>query len=256
MNPISRLIRPTFTYFCCTFLCSVSVLAQSEPALFFTDRGTNKVYRAGLDGKNPKVLAEFRFANLRGIAHDVPNGRVYFNDNGSDRIYSMKVDGSDLKPIVSVRGFPADLDYDAKGKKLYWCNQQESRIRRCNTDGSKVETVVETRQPYYLEVDEANGVLYWGTFYKGGAIYRRKLAGGKTDTLIAAPAAGIIQIRAVKVDAKKNQIYWVDREAHKIQRGTISNGKIDLGTIEDLYTGLDTPHGMVLDLEGEKNLLG
>jgi sugar lactone lactonase YvrE len=220
-----------------------------KPAIFFTDRGAHKVFSASLDGKDQKVLAKFSSANLRGVAADVPNGKLYFIDNGSDKIYSVNLDGTGLKAIAFVPGFPADLALHRKSKKLYWCDQQNGRIRRCNVDGSEIETVVETKQPYYLDVDEEGDMLYWGTFYVGGRIHRRKLSGGKVETLIAAPAAGIIQIRAVKVDTAKNQIYWVDREAFKIQRGKIEKGKIV--AIEDLYTGLDTPHGMVLDLEGK-----
>ena len=139
-----------------SLLVTGSVLGQetdSEPALFFTDRGTSRVLTSSIEGKELKQLARFDFANLRGIVADVDNGKVYFADNGSDKIYVVNTDGSGLKAIVGGLGFPADLTMDRKAKKLYWCDQQKNSISRCDLDGSNVETVIETLQPYYLDID-------------------------------------------------------------------------------------------------------
>lgn len=221
----------------------------SRPAaIFFTDRGTGNVYRANDDGSDARVLATVRSSNLRGVVADVAAGMVYFADNGTNRIYRVKLDGTGLEVLVEGLGFPADLTMHRAERKLYWCDQQKNHIRRCNLDGTDPETVVETPQPYYLDVDQEDGYLYWGTFFRQGRIYRRKLEGGETETLLAAPAAGLIQVRAVKWHPGEERLYWVDREAHKIQRGRVTSGK--LSDIEDVYTGLDTPHGMELDPEG------
>ncbi|MGK0187412.1 MAG: DNA-binding beta-propeller fold protein YncE [Verrucomicrobiales bacterium] len=223
--------------------------AKPDPiaALFFTDRGTGKVHTSDTSGDHGKVLAQIKFSNLRGIVADVPEGKVYFADNGTNKIYRVNVDGTGLKTLVSDLGFPADLTMDRKARKLYWCDQQKGHIRRCNLDGSEAETVVETSQPYYLDIDHAHGYLYWGSFYRQGRIFRRKIDDGKTETLLAAPTAGLIQVRAVRYNPEDELLYWVDREAHKIQRAPIKDGKIAAEDIEDLYAGLDTPHGMTLD---------
>jgi sugar lactone lactonase YvrE len=236
---------------CLLFLCFLGArgFAQDKAAIFFTDRGSGKVYSADADGGAAKVLAKVDFSNLRGVVADVPAGRVYFADNGGDKIYRVNLDGTDLKVLVTGLGFPADLTMDRDSRKLYWCDQQKNHIRRCNVDGTDAETVVETPQPYYLDIDSEGGYLYWGTFFKQGRIYRRKIDGGETETLLAAPTAGLIQVRAVQYHHEKKHLYWVDREAHKIQRGVLTDdGK--LTDIKDLYTDLDTPHGMVLDTGG------
>ncbi|MCB1098861.1 MAG: DUF5050 domain-containing protein [Verrucomicrobiae bacterium] len=220
---------------------------SQDAALFFTDRGTGKVHRSDPAGDGNQVLATIKFSNLRGIVADVPDGKVYFADNGTNKIYQVNLDGTGLKALVSDLGFPADLTMDRVQRKLYWCDQQKNHIRRCDLDGTAVETVVETEQPYYLDIDPEGGFLYWGTFFKQGRIYRRKINGGKVDTLLAAPTAGIIQVRAVRYNPVDKLLYWVDREAHKIQRAPIKGDSIAAADIEDLYTGLDTPHGMTLD---------
>jgi 6-phosphogluconolactonase (cycloisomerase 2 family) len=233
---------------CCA--CMVSFLPRAyaqEAAIFFTDRGTGKVHSSDPAGGDNKVLAKIQSSNLRGIVADVPDGKVYFADNGTGKIYQVNLDGTGLKAIVSGLGFPADLTMDRKQRKLYWCDQQKNHLRRCNLDGTAAETVVETEQPYYLDIDPEGGFLYWGTFFKRGSIYRRKIDGGKVDTLLSAPTAGLIQVRAVRFNPIDNLLYWVDREAHKIQRAPIKDDRIAAADIEDLYTGLDTPHGMTLD---------
>ena len=58
---------------------------------------------------------------------------------------------------------------------------------------------------------------------------------------------GLIRTRGVKVDPNGGYYYWCDRESHKVQRKPINGGEI-----EDLYTGLDTPHGMTLDIRAGK----
>ena len=131
----------------------------STAAIFYTDRGTGKVHTSDPDGGSNKVLASIRSSNLRGIVADVPQGKVYFADNGTNKIYSVNLDGTGLKALVSGLGFPADLTMDRKARKLYWCDQQKSHIRRCNLDGSKAETVVKTSQPYYLDIDHEGGYI-------------------------------------------------------------------------------------------------
>ena len=55
-------------------------------------------------------------------------------------------------------------------------------------------------------------------------------------------------MRGVCVDAAAGMIYWIERDGPRaIRRRAISGGPI-----QDLYTGLDTPHGLVLDLSARK----
>ena len=41
---------------------------------------------------------------------------------------------------------PKQLQLDKKNGKLYWCDREGMRVMRCNLDGSKIETLIDTSQ--------------------------------------------------------------------------------------------------------------
>lgn len=208
--------------------------------IFFTDRGTNEVMIAGLDGSNPRTLIPAAGTNIRGIVIDVETEQLFYADNGGNIIYRTHLDGSSSIPIISTDlDFPADLVLDTREEKLYWCDRDNNRIERANYDGSEREVVIDTNQPYFLDLDLRNQKIYWGD-YSGGNIFRADLLVGVSEETVV---SGLVQVRGVIVDSWGGYFYWCDRNASKVQRR-----KIEGGEIEDLYTDLDTPHGLTLDL--------
>jgi hypothetical protein len=55
-------------------------------------------------------------------------------------------------------------------------------------------------------------------------------------------------MRGVCVDSAAGLVYWVERDGAR----AIRRSALESGPIEDLYTGLDTPHGLVLDLPARR----
>jgi hypothetical protein len=212
--------------------------------MLISDRGASRIQIADLDGSNLRTLIPSAGTNVRGIAIDVKRNLLFYADNGGNVIYQAKLDGSDREPIVSTGlRFPADLALDKKSSKIYWCDRDNDRIERSDYDGGNRETVIETESPYYLDLDLTHEKLYWGDF-SGGNIFRASLPNAENTEKIV---SGLIRTRGVKVDPKGGYFYWCDRETHKIQRKPINGGDI-----EDLYTSLDTPHGMTLDINAKK----
>ena len=212
--------------------------------IYFTDRGASQVMTANFDGTSLQTIIPSAGTNIRGIAIDVASDDLFYADNGGDDIYRARLDGSGRTPVVSTGlGFPADIALDRQAGKLYWCDRNNHRIERANYDGSSRETLITTTQPYYLDLDLTNGKIYWGDF-AGGNLFRANLADGSgQETLVT----GLVRTRGVKVDPGGGYFYWCDRDSHKVQRRKISGG-----SIEDLYSGLDTPHGMTLDIPAKK----
>src|SRR6202034_4461557 len=80
-----------------------------------------------------------------------------------------------LKHIVPPGGtFTAkQLQLDKKNGKLYWCDREGMRVMRCNVDGSKIETLVDTSEGdtrpgkdlkkwcVGIAVDADGGKVYW-----------------------------------------------------------------------------------------------
>ncbi|MFP6871910.1 MAG: hypothetical protein VCA55_00230 [Verrucomicrobiales bacterium] len=227
---------------------SLCMLGFIQPAgagkMLFTDRGARIVRIANLDGSGLQTLIPSAGSNIRGIAIDIAGNDLFYADNGADIIYRARLDGSGRGAIITTGlGFPADLALDREAGKLYWCDRNNNRIERANYDGSGRETLIATTRPYYLDLDLVNKKIYWGDF-SGGNIFRADLPDA-TD--IQTVVSGLVQTRGVKLDPSGDYLYWCDRNARKIQRRRISGG-----LIEDLYTGLDTPHGMTLDIPAGK----
>lgn len=230
-------------FFCLALLVGDTVHAGK---IYFTDRADGLVKRADLDGTNTETLIDLPGSNLRGVVVHRPGGKIYFCDNEENTIYRANLDGSNLEALVDTGlRFPADITIDPEAEKLYWCDRNNNRIERANLDGTGRESVIETSEPYFLDLDPAGGKIYWGHFLNG-TINRANLADGSDqEILISDPT----NVRQVKLDLAAGYLYWCDRDAvpARIQRRPIEGV-----SVEDLYLGLDTPHGMDLDIPAGK----
>lgn len=205
--------------------------------LYWCDRNRGLVQRANLDGSDLETLIDTGSTNLRGIAIDVARDRLYYADNGADTISRASLGGDGVVVIVEGLGFPADVDLDGVGQKLYWCDQQRSVIERSNLDGSERETVIETPSPYYLDLDVPGGRLFWGDFLAGNISYVPIAGGAPVNAFTGQP-----RVRGVKLDLQRGEMVWCNRQSNHVQKR-----KIDGGPVTTVIGSLDTPHGLVID---------
>jgi hypothetical protein len=103
-----------------------------------------------------------------------------------------------------------------------------------------------------MELDPAAGKIYWGDF-AGGSIFRSNLDGTARETLVT----GLDMTRGLGLDLTDGMIYFVSRDTRSIHRcplAALENGSIPLThpSVQTLYTGLDTPHGLELDIPARK----
>jgi hypothetical protein len=106
--------------------------------------------------------------------------------------------------------------------------------------------------PYFMDLDVPAGKIYWGDF-GGGSIFRANLDGSGRQTLLT----GNNMTRGVRLDSRERMLYWINRDDKKVHRcplfafdgGTIS---ITHPAVQTLYTNLDTPHGLALDIPARK----
>lgn len=231
--------------------------------LFWTDRGASAVKRTAFDGSNSQTIAltgdiTSPGSNIRGIAVHSTQQQIFWADNGSDRLLTAKFDGSGTRVLIAIAGgnsFPADLRLDLVHGTLYWCDQLRNRIQRAALDGTQLTDIVTEAAPtgpYFMDLELGSGKIYWGDF-GDGRIYRANLDGTGRETLLT----GNNSTRGVRVDPRAGMLYWVNRDDKKIHRcplAAFAQGTIPLThpAVQTVYSGLDTPHGLVLDIQARK----
>ena len=248
---------------CVTLLLLLLSPVVHGGGVFWTDRGASQLKRMNFDGSGLQTVAVSGAVttpgtNIRGIAVDNVNNSIFWADNGADQLLRANLDGSASVILYTVPGgnsFPADVRLDLDDRLLYWCDQLRYRIQRSTLDGALVAEVITNAAPtgpYFMDLDKAAGKIYWGDF-GGGSIFRANLDGSGRETLLT----GNNQTRGVCVDPGGAMLYWINRDDKKVHRcplSAFSQGTIPLThpAVQTLYSGLDTPHGLVLDIPAQK----
>lgn len=231
--------------------------------VYWTDRGASQLKRMNFDGSNLRTntvsgAVTSPGSNIRGLAVDTVNDRIFWADNGADRLLRANLDGSGsviLHTITGGNSFPADVRLDFANQQLYWCDQTRLRIQRSTFDGTAVTDVITNAAasgPYFMDLDVPSGKIYWGDF-SGGSIFRANLDGSERETLLT----GNNNTRGVRLDPRERMLYWINRDDKKVHRcplAAFEGGTIPLThpAVQTLYTNLDTPHGLTLDVPARK----
>jgi low density lipoprotein receptor-related protein 5/6 len=221
---------------------SVCVSAVAADKMYWSDRGSNTVRRADLDGSNVQTLVS-GLGQARGIAIDVQNNMLYWADNGTNKIQRSLIDGSKIEDLVTNLGFPAGIALDVAGGKMYWADTDRQKIQRANLDGSNVVDLISAlRDPYYLALDLDHNHIYW-TDYGSRKIQRADLDGSNVVDLVS---AGLELPRGIALDLNGGKMYWTDRQTDKIQRANLDGTSIE--TLRNITPPSAAPHGIALDL--------
>src|SRR6202021_644685 len=158
--------------------------------------------------------------------------RLFVLELNAGRIHTMNTDGSDRKTIVAQGDThtPKQIILDKKSGKLYWCDREGMRVMRCNLDGSKLETLIEsgrgeadsrdpTRWCVGLTIDPKFGHIYWtqkGPDNAGlGRLFRANV---EIPTGQTAATRSDIEIFFdhlpepidIELDHKNRVLYWTD----------------------------------------------
>src|ERR1700751_5363983 len=256
--------------------------------LFFLDLGAGRVLSAKADGSDLKTIVSEGRRLPDGIVVDVAAGHIYWtnmgnftaNDGSIDR---ADLDGSSITNIVPAGGTftPKQLQLDKQNGRLYWCDREGMRVMRCNLDGSKIETLVDTSQGdprpgrdarkwcVGIALDLEGGKLYWtqkGSDNAGeGRIFRASLeipkgqsAANRKD--IELLYEGLPEPIDLELDLANRTMYWTDRgdppRGNTVNRAPMDpsqgNGKREPVVIFDhLMEGI----GIALDLKGGRMFL-
>jgi len=250
--------------------------------LFFLDLGAGRILSAKPDGSDLKTIVSEGRKLPDGIVVDAEAGHIYWTNMGSLKandgsIDRADLDGSNIVNIVPIGGTftPKQLQLDKKNGKLYWCDREGMRVMRCNLDGSKIETLVDTSQGdarpgpdatkwcVGIALDIEAGTLYWtqkGSDNAGqGRIFRAQLEIPKGQTPanrndIELLYENLPEPIDLDLDIANRTMYWTDR-GDPPRGNTVNRAPMDVApgqssvpeiVVHDLMEGI----GLFLDLKG------
>ncbi|WP_249133297.1 3-hydroxyacyl-CoA dehydrogenase [Bradyrhizobium sp. AUGA SZCCT0182] len=215
-----------------------------------------------------------------GIVVDAAAGHIYWTNMGIPSLNDGSVERVDLngknrKMIVPVGAThtPKQIILDKKAGKLYWCDREGMRVMRCNLDGSRLETLIETGRGdadsrnatkwcVGLSIDRKHGKIYWSQ--KGpdnaglGRISRANLeipAGetpaNRTDIEVFFDA--LPEPIDLELDHENRVMYWTDR-GDPPRGNTVNRASIDNKPAEPkiVVTHLMEGIGIALDVPGDR----
>jgi len=242
--------------------------------LFFLDLGAGRILSAKTIVSEGRKLPD-------GIVVDAEAGYIYWTNMGSLKgndgsIDRADVDGSNITSIVPIGGTftPKQLQLDKKNGKLYWCDREGMGVMRCNLDGSKIETLVDTSRGdprpgpdptkwcVGIALDVEGGKLYWtqkGSDNAGqGRIFRANLEIAKGQTPANRKDIELLYENLpepidLDLDIANRTMYWTDR-GDPPRGNTVNRAPMDVApgksvvpeiVVHDLMEGI----GLFLDLK-------
>lgn len=250
--------------------------------LFFLDLGAGRILSAKPDGSDLKTIVSEGRQLPDGIVVDADAGHIYWTNMGSLKgndgsIDRADLDGSNITSIVPVGGTftPKQLQLDKKNKTLYWCDREGMRVMRCDLDGSRIETLIDTSRGdsrpgpdptkwcVGIALDVEGGKLYWtqkGSDNAGqGRIFRANLEIPKGQTPanrndIELLYENLPEPIDLDLDIANRTMYWTDR-GDPPRGNTVNRAPMDVApgknitpeiVVHDLMEGI----GLFLDLKG------
>jgi hypothetical protein len=193
------------------------------------------------------------------------------NDGSIER---ADIDGKNRRVIIPRGGTftPKQIQLDKKNGKLYWCDRERMRVMRCNLDGSRVETLVETgsndadrrdqtRWCVGITIDPKLGKIYWtqkGPDNAGlGRIFRANIDTPKGESAAKRSDMELLFDRLpepidLELDLANRVLYWTDR-GDPPRGNTVNRAPIDKrAEPEILITHLMEGIGIALDVPGNR----
>src|SRR5712671_3229462 len=248
--------------------------------LFVLELSGDRIHSMNPDGSNRRtIVTDCRLPD--GIVVDAEAGHIYWTNMGSNpsvndgSIERADIDGRNRKTIVAqgATHTPKQIILDKKGGKLYWCDREGMRVMRCNLDGSKLETLIEsghgeadsrdqTRWCVGLTIDPKFRKIYWtqkGPDNAGlGRLFRANVEIPAGQTPATRSDIEIFFDRLpepidLELDHKNRVLYWTDR-GDPPRGNTVNRASIDAKpqAPEIVVTHLMEGIGIALDVPGDQ----
>jgi len=263
---------------------------KSTGRLFVLDVSDGRIATMNPDGSNKTIIVT-DCPMPDGIVVDVDAGHIYWTNMGSLKSNDGSIERADLdgrnRTIIVPQGgtfTPKQIHLEKtpgggdRGGKLYWCDREGMRVMRCNLDGSKIETLVDssggdprpgpdsTKWCVGITVDPKLGQFYWtqkgpdnagqGRIFRAGiAIPHGQNASNRTD--IEVLFDNLPEPIDLELDLVNRVLYWTDRgdppRGNTVNRAPIdSDLKKDRVIPEIVFDHLMEGIGIALDVKHDR----
>ncbi|XP_062845365.1 low-density lipoprotein receptor-related protein 1B-like [Trichomycterus rosablanca] len=201
----------------------------ANDTLYWTDLGSNKIFRAARDQSWREEVINSGIGRTEGVALDWIAGNIYWTDHGSDLIGVSRLNSAYRAVIVS-EGLdqPQAIAVQPLIGFLVWTESgQTPKISRSRLDGSERTVLVNSGiiWPSSIAIDYKENKLYWCDA-RTHRIERIALGSGKEREIILKESdADIFSIAVFG-----SYLYWADR--------SYANGSIRRGTKNDASSAM------------------
>jgi len=188
------------------------------------------IRRADFDGSNDETLVFIEGGQAVRLDHAM--GKMYYLVY--NRIWRASLDGSDQELLYTGTGNPQDLALDLSAGVMYWGEPVNSKILRCNLDGSNVQDVLVGHDPSGLALDLSAGKIYWSD-QSVDRIRRANLDGSNVEDLFAAT-----NVNDLEIDLEIEKLYY-------LEFSSVKRANFDGTSQETLLTGFEQARGISVD---------
>jgi hypothetical protein len=214
--------------------------------MYWGDWTAGAIRRANLDGSDQEDLVTgLPYGSV--LRLDLPNGKLYWGDQVANEIRRVNLDGSENELVVTTP-FHRGLAIDDRNDKIYWSTSitmYRGEIKRCDFDGTHIETVVTSQAPEFkpcsIALDTARGMIYW-TDYVVDVVQKATLDGDDQEFIFG--AGGNLNPDGIALDLEAQKVYWgqtrfVEEHVSDIKRMNFDGSKVetvvpDVGLVHEI----------------------
>jgi len=128
---------------------------------------------------------------------------------------------------------------------IYWTDPGSNKIQRSNSNGSKIEDIIDTDliTPLGIDIDSSSRKIYW--LDDGiSKLQRSNLDGTSIQDLVVSGISGSI---GIAIDRTINKIYWTDDTSNVIKRSDFNGSNV-----ETIVSGLENAVSIAIDTINDK----
>jgi hypothetical protein len=244
-----------------------SVQVCAGGGVFWTDRqtGARGVRRVGFDGSGPTLVTGLQGrGNPRGIEVDRVRGMLYFVDATLLLSVAYDYNTQTAGAITTLASGTTlrDITLDRANRYLYYADENVNAWNRVALPGavpdggSFPKSVPSAYYGHAVTVNDTVTGLPVVRFFVGSSgatmwylstVGPTQMTADAVDFSTAGSAFGP-ELRGVQIDPVEGYVYWCEKDAFRIRRARWDGVSKSLAAPQDLYTGLNAPHGLSLDV--------